>query len=1083
MAQESKKDINSYPKPGSEIFADFEDWFLAIFENIKPDIVVAIARGAVRFLQLHEKSLPKNLLFLSHDVLPFLNDNELSGTRVLIFDDSVIFGSTMDRVKKYLEKRGSIVFCSSYVVDRFSFFGERPELAYYEKPSIYIKMPLFWKKKLWPPSIRKHHGALVRSILSTPMHYNLDFPTFSLMLNKFSSKDIPYINSLIERTDLFRLIADVSSPISFHSGISRCSGIISQQDWKLFNAPNILIRPYTKVRFTYVPEQGEIRVTPLIQIAVQASLIYQNVNFKYSDTAEFWERLIPPHDLKDIFYHPSLHRLLTAFTGTLLGADLCSRIVDALSRDYAIENIALVPEDVQLILGNENADCLQDIWNIVKKKPLSVFQKESKNLIINTQEEPKGQELREKMQNALSIKPEMRPCEEEMLIESLGKVFLLMRQATDNDKCREENPAASRMDTGLSYEGIRAFLEDSGRNVPDSDELSLALDTCVDRGFVVPKIIHDEGYWFRAFYFGEGEDDQDALQFKRGFYSGYSNFLKKKGAEPLPPFDIQKLCVSLKDVMSWLPISIGPDRFGYTTTVGHEKLIKWLTVGPSAPCRVIRGGNRRIIILNSDFISPVEPVWDECIKEREFFDAFDYTATALLKMAEDAKLLLSTCRTHRHAFNAVAFEAHTWATFQPQGFGSFILGVLQNLKKSKVDLKRTVNSLYWSIRYITEAMKKHYIFNVGYQRAYGGVKKSFVSQGPGAKRWWQFLNEKNLFDSSVDSEIECRFALLMPIIEQMKNITIFASRVLEDSELLSFDQIEDIFKEHETSLSWKEFGWFMSSNREKATENYNKNLDNVMAPGGSIFRTKLPFGIFRGNVINQEDVFQIFKVIENCFNEIAFAMKEYCKKYKVGEYDFPFSPDNFRRLLDDGSVEERRDNVFLLTLDIIKGTNAEQTNKMKDEIRDVFNAFKSKGLLFEDTGNDAFVACCEDPLVLRDAANAIRICGEGLIIPEHSFGGTRKGLYFGSVAVIRKPNEEILIRDIRTPNIIPPAFTFLDGIDKYVDEDKRNSAFIIEGCETLEHCTDKLRLNTKELVQHEVKSKHFKGPCVFIDLK
>lgn len=1084
MTQESIKATNSYFKASTEVFADFEDWFSTIFENIKPDIIVAIARGAVRFLQLHEEKLPKNLLFLSHEALPFLSDNELSGTRVLIFDDSVIFGSTMARVKEYLENRGSIVFCASYVVDRFNFLGERPEPAYDEKPSRYAKIPLFWKKKLWPSLIRKHHSALVRSILNTPMHYNLDFPTFSLTFNKFSSKDIIYINFLIERTNLFRLIADVSSPISLYSGIPRCSGILKQQDWEFLNVPNILIRPYTKVRLTYVPEQGELRLTPLIQIAIPASMMHQDINFLYSNIDELWHGLIPPHDSTDIFYHPSLHRLLTAFMGTLLGAELCLEIIDVLSRNFVIQDINFVPEDARLILGNENVSRLQSIWNIVKKKPLGIFQRDSKNLITKAQEESNGQSLRDKMQDVLLIKPEMRPCQDEMLIESIGKLFLAMREATDSDKCREENPSARRMDTGLSYQGIRAQLEDSGRKVLDFDELSFVVDVCVDRGLAVPKIIREEGYWFRAFYFGEGEDDQDALQFKRAFYSGYSDFLKKKETEPLSPFDIQKLCVSLKDVMWWLPISTAPYKFGFTASIGQEQLINWLTEGPSAPCRASREGNRNMIILNPDFISPVKPVWIECIKDREFFDAFDYTAMALLKMTDDAKLLLTTCRTHPHAFNAVAFEAHTWASYEHKGFGSFLLGVLQTLKKGNLDLHGVENSLYWSIQYITEARKKYFLFYKGYKRAYAGLKKSFVSQGPGAERWWEFLNGRIDFDSREDAEIKHRFEILMPIVEQMTNLTIFASRVLEDSKFLLFDQIENIFNEHGISLSWKEFQWFISSSCENAAKSYNKNLDNQIVLGRSIFRTKLPLVSFRDKVTDREDILQIFNVINNCFQEITFAMKEYCKKYKVGEYDFPFSPNNLRRLLDDGtgSVEERRDNVFLLTLDIIKGTNAEQTNKMKDEIRNILNDFKSRGLVFEDTGNDAFVACCEDPLVLWDVANAIRIRGEALIIPGQPFKGTRKGLYFGSVAVIKKPNDETLIRDIRIPNTLPPAFSILIGIDRYVDEYKRNSVLIIEGYETLERCADKLGLNTKELVQREVKGKHFKGPCVLVDL-
>ena len=165
-------------------------------------------------------------------------------------------------------------------------------------------------------------------------------------------------------------------------------------------------------------------------------------------------------------------------------------------------------------------------------------------------------------------------------------------------------------------------------------------------------------------------------------------------------------------------------------------------------------------------------------------------------------------------------------------------------------------------------------------------------------------------------------------------------------------------------------------------------------------------------------------VVRKAFDELNKSFHAYCKKYAVQEQDFPFAPDAVHRVLDDGSTEERRDNVFLLTLDIIKGTNAEQTNGMKDEIRAVFACFQGKGLVFEDTGNDAFVAVCDDPLTLWDAASAIRVRGETLIIPGRPFGGTRKGLYFGSVAVIRSTNDKILIRDTRSPKHRPGGLLY-----------------------------------------------------------
>jgi hypothetical protein len=85
---------------------------------------------------------------------------------------------------------------------------------------------------------------------------------------------------------------------------------------------------------------------------------------------------------------------------------------------------------------------------------------------------------------------------------------------------------------------------------------------CVDRGLAVPKVVEEQGSWFRAFYCGEGEDDHDSLQFKYAFYQGYQEFLKKKHSRHFSGFEVQKLCVALKDLMPWLPIAAVPYKFG-----------------------------------------------------------------------------------------------------------------------------------------------------------------------------------------------------------------------------------------------------------------------------------------------------------------------------------------------------------------------------------------------------------------------------------------------------------------------------------------------------------------------------------------
>ena len=109
MIQDVPSDVLTVPETSDDLFGDFRPWFSSKLVEPRPSLVVAIRRRARRFMQLHPGSLPDGTPFLSHDALPFLSDADLRGLRVLLFDDSVIYGSTMARTKEYLERRGQCV--------------------------------------------------------------------------------------------------------------------------------------------------------------------------------------------------------------------------------------------------------------------------------------------------------------------------------------------------------------------------------------------------------------------------------------------------------------------------------------------------------------------------------------------------------------------------------------------------------------------------------------------------------------------------------------------------------------------------------------------------------------------------------------------------------------------------------------------------------------------------------------------------------------------------------------------------------------------------------------------------------------
>jgi hypothetical protein len=180
---------------GTPLFPDFLPWFSSVVEEVTPAIVVGIARGAIRVLELtRADTLLKGIALISNHALPFLSDSEIEGKRILLFDDSIIFGSTMNEVRNYLLKRRAIVSCAAYVADRTSFLGElEPGQVGMVFPSSHVRMPIRIKHRLWPSAVRRHHSSVISALLRTPSHYNLDFPTISVKLSSFASSEIPYI--------------------------------------------------------------------------------------------------------------------------------------------------------------------------------------------------------------------------------------------------------------------------------------------------------------------------------------------------------------------------------------------------------------------------------------------------------------------------------------------------------------------------------------------------------------------------------------------------------------------------------------------------------------------------------------------------------------------------------------------------------------------------------------------------------------------------------------------------------------------------------------------------------------------------
>jgi len=1070
-------------------------WFKEVIEETKPDLVVAIARGAVRLLQLSNSLRHiRSQTFISNSALPYLPDSALKEKRVLVVDDSVIFGSTMARTREYLFSRGASVFCASFCVDRMSFFGEDHENSGRIRPSIFTSIPLLSKFKFWPNQVRRHHDLLSRTILCSPEHYNLDFPTYIYHTIPFSEEEVSYVCRSITSIKGLEGIEDVSTTVASSAGVHRFSSHTSVNLAQLLANREILLKPYGKVRLTIIPSQGEIRVTPIVQLAFPdaGDLI---IAFTLDVLNSIWAKFaLPKRD--DRYYKQAVFQLLTSVMSLVCGEVLLQQLGDNIRKELGEFTLALDHTDIALAVGMENARHLNSLHGMVSD--------EVKSQVVEIEattdaECPIDHELEQKTVEMWSKHQWLKPQLGETYHEMLGKVFICLRNLTDNRKSRLTNPDASRLDVGFSYESLFNLLSKYSGIEISKQQISYALDTCVDNGLAVAKIVNESGYWQRIFYSGENEDSQDTRQLQLALYEAYGEYRRGKRSRPLTPFDFHKLAVTLKDLFPWLPISTRYYTFGRYAKIGQseEELIDWLTSNEYSPFMQVDltehtpapGSDedelqyKKVLAQNPEYRPLVKPTLS-IHKTRDLYDAFEYIANAFSRLRQDHELLVSTCRTQQHAFCSIAFEAHSWAEGKHFNFTQ-VLQSFRLLPDGSVSLlPAALDNIYWCTRYISEAYRKHRIFYRDYGKLFKQVEKAFTSQGAAAQRFWRlYMFHGDYFSQRIDAEVESRFRAIMDLLALMEYLTAHTVKLLLDLKLTTVAGLTERFANSLIRLHSKKYKWLLEGDRADLARKFNNGVRSWKHPGRSFMTNELPVMDINdsGRVLSMELFQDFLDQYNRCFDQIRRWLSTFCAECEVTEGGFPYLPTSVRRVHADGSMEKLLRDYCILTADILHSTDDEQTGTMKIATLEAIARYNQHNLFSEKTHNDAFVVCADNPQVLWDICCSIAIVGEQIRIDRSRMAGTRKGLSRGSVIATTDPYGLCMIRDAWTPHALPMAFSMLNGVDEYARKNGLDpNLLVIVSDQTLENYIRPLDL--EPIGTEFVSGKHFVGSCHIVKL-
>jgi hypothetical protein len=346
------------PEINSDV-ADFRDWFLTKCEAV--DCVIALARAAPRLLQRWDLISQAGRPVFSERAIQFLDPGYFAGRSVLLFDDTIGFGSTMETARALLAERGARVECAAIAVDRDAFLGGGL-IGQHLKPSRYFfSLKPDFLVAATNEQLDIMHGLEVRDFASMGKPYMFDFPIYEVNLQP----EIKEYTSVL----VAKLIGETpANPFLWPScGDIRHFSIPIDEKFlaSLFPKHSDFLKwqGFSKLRIFIDYERRKMRFVPIIQISSTPSSL---VGLKDQSLLDPVLRTLVDAVLlhKNTDYHQSfaLHRAIVFSLATQIAARVWKGLLrPKLASLFCDENPALCHEDASLLMGAELTG-LHPVW-------------------------------------------------------------------------------------------------------------------------------------------------------------------------------------------------------------------------------------------------------------------------------------------------------------------------------------------------------------------------------------------------------------------------------------------------------------------------------------------------------------------------------------------------------------------------------------------------------------------------------------------------------------------------------------------------------------------------------------------------
>lgn len=552
----------------------YKDLLLSISDTChkeKPDYILALSRKAPRLIELMRfwGIWKEEIPIISEKALDFMSQEELEGKKIIIFDDIIISGTTIqDLLSKLAKKYDAKLKVVSVAIDKETIAVPKDDKGGYTFVSKGQKFPIDYKVALDMNERYVFCSELVRSFVFLNKPYDVDHSIFH---NLVDPDTILRLLTQSEQDEPYNLTTVYQS----NNGLKRYTFIPADMSKmsSLFNSIFITdVNPkISKVRAYYNERTRKLVLAPIVTFRIRKNHILRDgiftVHFSWcNDLINRARKFLGAQNIA-----MPLYRLMWYIASYLFGLAFYLRNSTQNHKLllFSLPSQTLHFQDMIYLFGpsfsktiievldshfTETLEKLKELQNTVFQSTKPCATPFSAEVNVPTSFDKKRMDMYKKIEPYLDSIRIGGPLAYQMAAISEGCYYL--QEIPTEKRLRKfgiRGRESERLKIGFNYEQIRELLHEKKVISKESNtadlRISLALDFLVDAGIKIPIFYEtDDGFLERVYRYGE-----DALSAKQYGYliasvtKNLFNYMRKKGEKSLPKIAFEKTGVMLQE--------------------------------------------------------------------------------------------------------------------------------------------------------------------------------------------------------------------------------------------------------------------------------------------------------------------------------------------------------------------------------------------------------------------------------------------------------------------------------------------------------------------------------------------------------